>query len=153
LEQAIAKGPELADDHLRRGHLLFQGGNFPEALEAYSRAALLQPGLAKAHQGRAAALERLHRHPEAEAALSLGLATGKLTGKDAAAVYRARAEVRALLRNFAGAAADFTLALEADPTPANHLARGWAYLRGEAPRLALQDFAEAVRLAPRSGFG
>ena len=56
---------------------------------------------------------------------------------------------RASRRDFAGAIEDYTQALASGrPGRAVLIHRGWAYLVANAPRLALRDFEEAVRLDP-----
>jgi tetratricopeptide (TPR) repeat protein len=100
---------------------------------------------------RAEALLELERHREAAQAVDHYLAGA---GKPRADVYRVRGLARSKLGDRCGAVADYTRALEVDqlagkPTDARTLAyRGWAYLTLDAPRLALADFEEAVRLDP-----
>jgi tetratricopeptide (TPR) repeat protein len=62
--------------------------------------------------------------------------------------FRARGALRTRLGQYAGAQADYTRALEVAPDAATHAARGWCCLVADAPRLALEDFEAALRLAP-----
>jgi tetratricopeptide (TPR) repeat protein len=55
------------------------------------------------------------------------------------------------VRDFAGAVAECTSALELEKSAASFAARGWAYLDAQAPRLALADFEAALRLEPHRG--
>jgi tetratricopeptide (TPR) repeat protein len=66
-------------------------------------------------------------------------------------VYRTRGLIRARLGNYPGAIADYDQALTLAPDPATYAHRGWTYLATDAPRLALPDFEEAIRLDPESG--
>jgi tetratricopeptide (TPR) repeat protein len=75
-------------------------------------------------------------------------------GVSGADVYQARGLARSKVKQHAGAVADYTRALELEVTPSALLARGWIYLLVyDAPRLALPDFEEALRLAPDSADG
>jgi serine/threonine protein kinase/tetratricopeptide (TPR) repeat protein len=145
--EAGAATPALADDQLERGRILHRRKEHKEALSAYDAALRLRPGDARACRLRAEALLALNRLPEALQALDDCLKFGPAD----AAAFRARAALRTRVGQYAGAHADYTRALEIAPDAATHAARGWCYLVADAPRLALQDFAEAIRLAPELG--
>jgi tetratricopeptide (TPR) repeat protein len=106
------------------------------------------PDLVVAHQLRGETLLILGRVAEAAAALDRFLAHGQ----PSVLASRARGLCRAKLGNYPGAVEDYTRALEieqgegkpADPVTLAY--RGWAYLILEAPKLALRDFDEALRL-------
>src|SRR6202023_414787 len=69
-------------------------------------------------------------------------------GRPEADVFRDRGLARAELGNLAGAIEDFSRALEIKPDSKSRAQRGWIYLVLEAPKLAVQDFEEAVKLDP-----
>ncbi len=145
LERAARLDPR-ADDHIERGRILHRRDR-AAALAAYDEALGLRPGDAVASRLRADVLLALGRDADALAALDECL---KRSPRDVAAV-RARGAVRAKLGQHAAAQADFTRALEVSPDAATFAARGWAYLAADAPRLALADFEESIRLDPASG--
>jgi tetratricopeptide (TPR) repeat protein len=154
LEQALglaqpATDPrERAGDHLQRGRILFRLGKFPAALNAFDQALAADPSLLVAHQLRGETLLELGQVAEAVAALDRYLAKGP----PSALAARARGLGRAKLGDYAGAIEDYSRALEIDRAegkladPQTLAYRGWAYLIQEAPKLALRDFQEALRL-------
>jgi len=154
LEEAIRRAEasrslrELAGDQLQRGRILFRLGRFPAALEAFDKTLAAAPDLVTAHQLRGETLLELGRFGEAVAALDHYQARGT----PSALASRARGLGRAKVGNYAGAIEDYTRALEIDRVegkavdPRALAFRGWAYLIQEAPKLALRDFEEAVRL-------
>ncbi len=169
-EPGVREAAAVAGDEVQRGRLLFRLGKYPAALQAFDRALAAAPGVTVAHQLRGEALLQLGRDAEAVAAMDryhangpfrlpphgLGAAAdgrrgeGKPSGLAARA--RARGVGRAKLGNYAGAIEDFTLALEIERAegrgadPATLAYRGWAYVVEQAPKLALRDFDEALRL-------
>jgi serine/threonine protein kinase/Tfp pilus assembly protein PilF len=140
-------GKALAQDHLERGRILHRKKDYQQALAAYVRALELQPRDAAAFRLRAEALLELGRLTDALVALDDCL---KYSQRDAGA-SRARAALRTRLGQYAGAQADYARALDIEPDAATHAARGWCSLVADAPRLALPDFDEAIRLAPEKG--
>jgi tetratricopeptide (TPR) repeat protein len=73
-------------------------------------------------------------------------------GKATAAIYERRALAREAIRDFSGAIEDFTaaMAMKGDRPRLLRL-RGWVHIVADAPRLALHDFEEAIRLDASSG--
>ena len=75
-------------------------------------------------------------------------------GKPIAEILEIRGLARVARKNHAGAIADLTRALdltpETEPAQRSRLLnrRGWAYQYADAPRLALSDFQESLRLEP-----
>ncbi len=73
-------------------------------------------------------------------------------GRASADIYALRALAREELRDFPGAIEDFTSAMSLGGNRSKLLRyRGWVYIVADAPRLALGDFQEAIRLDPSSG--
>jgi len=154
LENAIRLGAadgglgDLARDQLQRGRILLELGKHPAALEAVDQALAVAPDLVAAHQLRGETLLKLGRIAEAVAALDRYLEKGPAS----AVASKARGLGRTKLGKYKGAIEDFTRALEIDRAegkpadPATLAYRGWAYLIEEAPKLALPDFDEALRL-------
>jgi tetratricopeptide (TPR) repeat protein len=151
-EQAIRLAPR-AEDHAERGHILKSRKRYEEALAAYVAALELQPDFADAHRWRAEVLLDLGRFAQAARALDQYLTRSQLTAEPQllADVYRTRGLIRAKLHDYEGAIGDYTQALARKPEPATFVHRGWAHLLLEAPRLALLDFKEAIRLEPNDG--
>jgi tetratricopeptide (TPR) repeat protein len=152
LDKAIKLEPKtasavLAGDHLERGGLLRAGHDFEGALQACNAALLLRPEDARGYRLQAEVLLELKRLPAALLSLDSCLKYGP---PDAGA-FRARAAVRMQVGQYAGAQTDFTRALEIKVDAATYAARGWSYLVADAPKLALPDFDEAIRLAPEQG--
>ncbi len=101
-----------------------------------------------AHRLRLDLLLKLDRHDDVIRSCDPIIARGKAT----AAIYERRALAREQIHNFPGAIEDFTSALAlAGDRPRLLRLRGWLYLIADAPRLALNDFQEAIRLDPSSG--
>ena len=99
---------------------------------------------------RISALMELKRYDDVLASADAYIARGK----PSANVFEIRGLAREARRDFAGAVADFNRALEltpdAEPPQRSRLLnlRGWAYQYADAPRLALSDFEESLRLEP-----
>jgi tetratricopeptide (TPR) repeat protein len=76
-------------------------------------------------------------------------------GKPVAAVFEARGLARTELRDYEGAIADYSRALELKPGKAEEVRlyryRGWTYLVNEAPKPALRDFQKAIKADPKNG--
>jgi tetratricopeptide (TPR) repeat protein/tRNA A-37 threonylcarbamoyl transferase component Bud32 len=145
----------LAQDHYERGRLHYQEKRYMEALTDAQRVSELTPGDARATRLQAGIFYELKRYPEAVAAFDAYL--GKENGKRTPGVYAGRGLARWRQRDYRGAIEDFTeaLALESDEalgereTVQLHSDRGWIYLLdGDAPRLALDDFNEVLKLKP-----
>jgi len=154
LERAIdldARNPSatLADDHLLRARILLRRQDARAALAACDEALRLRPQDAPAHRLRAEVLLKMDRHAEAlrdlDACVKYGPAEADL--------LCARGAVRARQGDYAGAQADYARALEMRPDAQTRAARGWTYIVADAPRLALPDFEEAIRLDSQCGDG
>ncbi len=152
LQQAIRLEPadskQTADDHAERGRLLFAAGRTAEALADYEAALRIVPDNLKALRLRALALLEEQRYDELLAACDKFLERGR----PSVDLLEIRGQARLAREDFAGAIADYTLALSLEPGSAalrNH--RGWAYLFSDAFRLALADFDEALRIDPELG--
>ncbi len=147
-EQAIAREPagsiseRLASDYVERGHLQHEAGQYDAALASFAEALRIQKDFPAAHRLRAETLLKLGRYDEAGKALDLFLRDGKPSAK----VYQVRGLICAGLHQYTAAVEAYgrSLALQQD---ANTLAyRGWAYLKLDAPRLAVADFDTALQL-------
>jgi tetratricopeptide (TPR) repeat protein/tRNA A-37 threonylcarbamoyl transferase component Bud32 len=154
LDQAIAhEAPDhliLASDQTRRGELLRRLHRGDEALAACDAALKLDPGHDDALRLRVLVLLDLKRFNEAIRGCDDALAEGKPWPE----LYELRGLARAGRQDFSGAIADYTLALEHRPgrgQPRVLISRGLTYVVSDAPRLALTDFAAALRLDPSSG--
>jgi lipoprotein NlpI/predicted Ser/Thr protein kinase len=147
--QAIAQGddgsnPErLAGDYVRLGHLQHQEGEYRAALVQYDAALRVRPDFTPAHLERAETLLALQRHAEAGQALD-----AYLKAKEARSprVYVARGLIHFQLRSYPEAVDVFSRALMLKREARTLSLRGWAYLRLQAPQLALADFKAALEL-------
>jgi serine/threonine protein kinase/predicted Zn-dependent protease len=144
LAEKSATNPALADDQFERGRILHSQKDYAAALAAFDEVLRVRPHDARACRFRAGALLELNRLPAALAALDDCLRFGP---PDAGA-FRARAALRTRLGRYAGAQTDYTRALEIEADATTYAARGWCFLVADAPKLALSDFEEAIRLAP-----
>jgi len=139
----------LADAQAERGKILYSREHYAEALEAFNAARKLSPNWPLLQRLRAGVLQDLRRYEEALQAYDDYL---RQEPKPAAEVFEARALVRTNLRDYAGAVADYSRALDVAPGSARlRVRRGWTYLVSGVPRLARQDFEEALRLDARDG--
>src|SRR5262249_20893751 len=113
----------------------------------------LAPDNSEAHRVRISALMELRRYNEVLASADAYLARGK----PIAEILEIRGLARQTRSDHAGAIADFNRALDLTPVgePAGRSRllnrRGWAYHYSDAPRLALPDFEESLRLEPNQG--
>lgn len=159
----LEKEPKAqADNHAYRANLLQVLKQPAEALAACDKALAINPRLWLAHYERGLilfALAETETDPEkkksgleeSQKSLSVYL---KETAKPEAKVYRVRGLVRSQLGDYLGAVDDYTQALAREPDEATHARRGWAYLLMlDAPRPALRDFKEVIKLAPDQGDG
>jgi len=137
--------PEAAADRARRARLLLLGGKPAEALADADEAVRIAPDDPDASLVRVKALLELRRFAEVVAACDDALGRGRRS----ADLLEVRGLARANREDYPGAIRDYTLALTLDPSrPSPLMHRGWAYIVSDAPRLALHDFDEAVRIAP-----
>src|SRR5262245_33549426 len=120
------------------------GGAPRGGAHACALALWLRPDHAPAHRVWGEALLELGRHDEALRAFDRYLRHGP----PVADVFKGRALAQAARGDYAAVTGEYTRALAAAPKdPALHAARGWAYLVDDAaPKLALPDFTQAIRL-------
>ncbi len=137
-----------ASDHVWRARLCFGGGQALDALAACDAALMLVPDDPEAHRVRISALMDLKRYEDVLASSDLYLAGGK----PSAEIFEIRGLAHVARREYTAAIGDFNQALEltpeAGPTRRSKLLnlRGWSYHFADAPRLALTDFEESLRL-------
>jgi tetratricopeptide (TPR) repeat protein len=149
-ERAIALGPPggstegLASDYVQLGRLQHQAGEHEAALASCDAALRARPEYPPAHRQRAETLLAQGNYPEAGHALDRYLKTGPA----AADVYLARGLIHFQMRAYPEARDAFnqSLLIKADVKALSY--RGWAYLRLDAPRVALLDFEAALRRSP-----
>jgi tRNA A-37 threonylcarbamoyl transferase component Bud32 len=135
----------VAQDQTWRADLLRQLHRPEDALAACDAALQVVPDDTDANRLRVLVLLDLKRYDEVIGSCDRALAQGK----SSAGLHEIRGQARAGRQDFAGAIADYTLELEARPGQTRVLiARGLTYLVTDAPRLALGDFEEALRLEP-----
>ena len=145
---AAGRSRTLAVSYQDKGRVLHRLGRHDEAVSSYETALELDPDQTAVHRLRGEALLEMGRFTEALQALDAYLKHGSAE----AAVYRTRGLIRSQLGKHAQALEDYTRALELQPEAATHVCRGWAYLLvHDAPRLALRDFEDAIRLDPQNG--
>ena len=138
----------LARDHTNRGRLLALDHREAEALAACDAAIKISRDYDEAHRLRIELLLRSKRHDDVIRSCDALIARGKASS----AIYELRGLARAELKDFPGAIEDVTNAVATRRDRAPLLSRrGWLYILSDAPRLALHDFQEAIRLDPSSG--
>ncbi len=144
LAEAIRLEPRgAAGDHLERGRILYRGGRYEEVLTACAAALAARPGgYPEAHHLRGEALLSQKRYREAAAAFDRALAAGRPDRN----LFLRRALANGELGDYAALVDDYTRALAFGPDARLHVARGWAYLMNDAPRLAVRDFDAALAL-------
>jgi tetratricopeptide (TPR) repeat protein len=156
LDEAIRHEPDKAlraSDHVWRARLFFGGDRLEEALAACEAAVKLVPDDPEAHRVRISALMELKRYDEVLRSCDAYLACGR----PSAEVFEIRGLARRARRDNTAAVADFHRAIElapaSDPATRSRLfrQRGWAHYFADAPRLALADFEESLRLEPNRG--
>ncbi len=151
LDEAIRHEPDKllkARDHVDRAKLFFAGGQAQETLAACDAALAILPDDAAAHRVRISALMELKRYDEVLASANAFIARGQRSAE----IFELRGLAREGRRQFTAAVADFNEALELTPesakAPRTRLLnlRGMAYYFADAPKLALLDFEESLRL-------
>jgi tetratricopeptide (TPR) repeat protein len=158
--QAIAHEPpgstaeRLATDYVELAHLQRLAGEHDAALASCAAALRVQPDYAPAYQRRAEALLAMNRYGDAGEALDRYLLKGPPTPK----VYEALGLLRAGQRKYTKAVDAFSRSLALKQDAGTLCYRGLAYLKLDAPQLALDDFEAALQLDPgqavaRSGRG
>ncbi len=147
-DRAIARfsagGPkeELADDHVQLAHLYHLTKDYPAALAECDAALKASPDYPPAQRQRAEALIALNRHAEAGEALDRYLRRHPAEP----AAYLARAIIYQSLHQYTEAIMAYSQALALKEDAKTFSYRGWAYLDLDAPKPALADFEEALRL-------
>jgi serine/threonine protein kinase/tetratricopeptide (TPR) repeat protein len=146
LDEAIrldsANHTRRAKDHVERARLLFAGARFAKALDACAQALDLVPDEPSAHQLRISTLMALKRFDDVVGSCDSYLSREKPSVE----ILEIRGLARVSRRNYSGAIADYTRAMDLKPDldPASRARllthRGWAYQFADAPRLALEDF-------------
>jgi eukaryotic-like serine/threonine-protein kinase len=127
--------------------LLFREGRDSEALAACDRALEADPNFLEAHRLKIDVLRKLKRHTEVIRSCD-ALVT---RGKPSAVLYELRALAKQDLNDYQGAIEDDTVSIALQPGNAALLARrGGLFLITDAPRSALRDFDESIRLDPSS---
>lgn len=151
-------GRMLADDHTMRGRILHQLGRRSEAHDAFAAAFRIVKHYPPAERAEARLFQDEDRFVEAVAALDRYLARASGTYDD----LRTRGELRVKLGDFAGAVNDLSRAIDlcaaltravedGGPRPELsrlHAQRGWVYIVTDAPKIALADFKDALKLDP-----
>lgn len=130
-----------AESYLDEGNVYFTVGQYDRAVERFSRALQLDPGLGRAYYNRAAALLRLER--EADALADYDRAAALLSGD--ADVLHNRGLLHFARGDFAAAARDFAQALALAPGDADaHVNLGLVRLETGDAEEALQQFTQAL---------
>ena len=152
LDDAIRLEPStsiliLAEDHLTRGRLLFQQKDFVGAVHACGIVFGLRPHDPRAYRLRAEALLELKRPSEALQSLDDCLKHGPVD----AGAFRREPRCGPNWANMPAPKLTIPGHWKSNRTLPHMHARGWCYLVADAPKLALTDFEEAIRLAPEHG--
>jgi tetratricopeptide (TPR) repeat protein len=151
LEAAIRHEPDKVLkvwDHVDRAKLFFAGGEALEALAACDTGLTILADDAPAHRVRISALMELKRYDEVLTSANAFIARGQRSAE----IFEIRGLAREGRRQFTAAVADFNEALELTPESAKGPRarllnlRGMAYYFADAPKLALLDFEESLRL-------
>jgi len=125
--------------------LLHRDGREDDALTACEAALKVDPNFLETHLVRFEVLRKLKRHREAISSCDVLLTRGK----PSAELYEYRALAKEALQDHEGAIEDDTLAIAMRPGSAALLARrGKLFLMTDAPRSALRDFEESIKLDP-----
>jgi eukaryotic-like serine/threonine-protein kinase len=137
----------LAEDHAQRGRILHQRGRVDEALAAYREALRIAPDYELALRSRGTLLYEQKRYQEAIKDFDAYLKKWRPVPE----IYEVRGLAKAAGKDYDGAFLDYTQALNLEPTSARYALRGWIHLFREAPRSALRDFEEAIKLDGKNG--
>lgn len=130
-----------AESYLDEGNVYFNVGQFALAIDRYTQAIALDPGLASAYYNRANAYTRSGEFDRALADYNRAL---ELAPRDPDA-HNNRGMLHLYRGNYAEALADFNAALELDPGDTTVLVnRGLAHLHGGDAASALVDFLAAA---------
>lgn len=145
---AIRTRPPTAEELTDDGYSLTLKDSWVEAVEKYQQAIDLEPGYVRAHANSGYALNKLGKYEEAIKVLTEGI--GRTS--DTAVLHRlydARGFAKSNLKDYEGAIADFTKAIECNPRNPRVF-----YHRAESKALAglfveaYSDVLQALRLSP-----
>jgi tetratricopeptide (TPR) repeat protein len=151
LDRAVRLGPPtlvLADLQDERAQILLLGKRYEDAVRACEEILASNPRDADSHGARAEALLELKDYEGAARSFTRYL---EYCGEPIPDIYRGRGLARMRRGDYVGAADDYTRALQLKPDWDIHAHRGWAYFFSDAPRLALRDFEESIRLNAENG--
>lgn len=110
-QRKLEDDPNDPQAHFEYGNQLAELGRCAEAVAAFRNGLALDPGRADMWKDLGAALHLIGRNEEAERALTIAVRTAE----DMADAWRNRGVVRAALKRYAEAAADFERAIALDP--------------------------------------
>jgi tetratricopeptide (TPR) repeat protein len=148
LDEAIQRAPPpliLADLRVEWAHLLLLVGTYGDAVRACDDLLAEHLGGTDPFRVRAKALLELGNVAASAESFTQYLKRG---GTPAADIFRGRGQARMKLGDYLGAVDDYTRALELNADAKIVAHRGWALFFAEAPRMALRDFEESLRLDP-----
>jgi serine/threonine-protein kinase len=130
------------DTAIQRGHEEMKDGDFPGAIQSFTRAIALRPNYAPAYYGRGAAQQNLGHNELAIQNYSEAIRLAP----DMAPAYAARGVCMVRLHRDEDALTDFQRALELKPNLTSALnGRGGVYFRRKQYRLALADYDAAIQ--------
>jgi tetratricopeptide (TPR) repeat protein len=142
----------IAADWTKQAALWREAERNDEALDACDKAIAIVRRYAPAHELRIKVLLDLSQYEDLIESCDIVLAWSKPSAK----LYELRGIAKNAIEDYSGAIGDFTLSLdlavEADRPRLLRL-RGWSSLANDAHRSAIQDFDEAISLAPTVGEG
>jgi tetratricopeptide (TPR) repeat protein len=145
-----AESSESPEVLVERGHLLEGRGQFPEAIEAYTKALDQRPTDATIYYDRGVAYGRLNRWSDAADDYTLALEHDV----NMARAYNNRATAYAQQHQYDRAIADFSQAIKREPSGAlSYRNRGLAYHDLGRLKDAIQDLTVAIGLDPNSPDG
>ncbi|MDO4732450.1 MAG: tetratricopeptide repeat protein [Bacillota bacterium] len=149
-EKSATEGELTVWDYFRRGNRAADEGDFPKAIEAYSKAIELDPDYAAAYYNRGSAYDDLKQYDEAIADYSKAIELDP----DDAAVYNNRGSAYDDLKQYDEAIADYSKAIELKPDyAAAYNNRGFAYRKQGKYNEAIADFSKAIELDPNNIIG
>jgi tetratricopeptide (TPR) repeat protein len=132
----------LASDYVQLAHLQHEGKDYVAALVSCAAALLVWPDYPPAHYQRAETLQAVKNYAAAGAALDRYLRRAVPTAE----VYQARGLIHAQLHEYQKAAEAFDRATALRPDARTLAYCGWAYLKLDAPRPALEKFEAALKV-------
>jgi tetratricopeptide (TPR) repeat protein len=136
----------LAGTYIQQGEFWLIRGRYETALQAFDTALREDPSASAALFGRGQSLVKLQRFQDAIGSLDEYLKKG---GPGSASLYQLRGLVETKLGQYPRAIDDFTLSLTLQTSADTYRQRGWAYLANQAPKPALADFTQALRMDPK----